>query len=524
MTRRGLLAFPALAAARTARAQFGPPPAPTFEKIEARLREWARRHRGRMRLETIGKSVEGRPLFRAWITDRNTPDRDKERVLMTALHSGQEHSGTTSTLTVMQWLLEGGKEADAVLRRQSFACMPVVNPDRYVQPNSMDGLMNMLKRDPYTGWTLEGPADPARCPEAVAVHQTIDEFQAEVHTDLHGNSLPFPGVYQLESSGRAYSNLSLRPYHHEIMRQMDAASLADGYPADQAEEDAERIFGGVELGMGPEKVWSGIRSGATGVVQPGVVRVYAALYGYYRYHTMPLAHECAWERSALLRHKRLFAIGNEVWPGEFYPGYPVRVVTKLVNDALVVAWGGNAEERRRSRIELWNKQRQILHGSNRPSAVGRLIYACATSPAAAEQWLKERSLPAFAAKMKAHPKMHGDRIARLCEGFPTHEGQWGPSANMSMAGGGAKETEWKPVEHGLALRLRIPFPKAKQNDLWMNGELVRKGERDGSVSWVARGFTYVQVNIPPERCRREDFFVITVEYDPGETRTTGLNW
>lgn len=522
MTRRGLLG--SLVPVARAAAQFGPPPAPPFEKIEAKLRDWARLHPAKMRLETIGKSVEGRPLFRAWITDPKTPDRDKERVLMTALHSGQEHSGATSTLTVMQWLLEGGKEADAILRRQSFACMPVVNPDRYVQPNSMDGLMNMLKRDPYTGWTLQGPADPARCPEAVAVHQTIDEFQAEIHTDLHGNSLPFPGVYQVESSGRAYSNLSLRPYHHEIMRQMDAASLAEGYPADQAEEDAERIFGGVELGMGPEKVWSGIRSGATGGVTAGVVRVYAALYGYYRYHTMPLAHECGWERSALLRHKRLFQIGNEVWPGEHSAGYPVRVITKLVFDALVTAWGTNAEERRRSRVELWNKQRQILHGSNRPSAVGRMVYACATSPAAAERWVKERSLPAFAATMRTHPRMHADRIARLLDGFPTHEGQWGPSANMSMAGGGAKDSDSTPIEHGLALRLRIPFPKAKGLELWMNGEPLRKGEQDGVVTWVARGFTYAQVNIPPERSRKEDFFVITAEYDPGEVRTTGLKW
>jgi hypothetical protein len=41
---------------------------------------------------------------------------------------------------------------------------------------------------------------------------------------------------------------------------------------------------------------------------------------------------------------------------------------------------------------------------------------------------------------------------------------------------------------------------------------------------VARGFTYFQINIPPERSRREDFFVVTLEYDPGETRTTGQPW
>jgi hypothetical protein len=523
MKRRTLLRAPLAALAVPAAAQWGPPPAPSFEAIHHRLRQWAQSHAKKMRLEEIGKSVEGRPLLRAWITDRAAPDRNKERVFMSALHAGQEQSGATGLLTVMQWLLESPLAAP-ILRRQTIVCMPVVNPDRYVHPNSMDGLMNMRRRDPYTGWTVDGPADAANCPEAVAVQRTIDELQAEVHTDLHGNSMPFPGVYQVESSGRAYSNLSLRPYHHEIIRQMDAAAQAEGYPSDQAEEDAERIFGGSELGMPAEKVWSGIRSSAGGGESAAKPRVYAAIYGYNRYHTLLLASEAGWERSALLRQKRLLEIGNEVWPGEYYPGYPVRVITKTVNDALIVAYGTDAEERRRSRVELWNRQRQIVHGTNRPSAVGRLVYACATSPAAVEKWLKDRTLTGFAAHMRQHPAMHHDRIARLLTGFPDFEGQWGPTSNMSMAGTGVKPQEWKPIQHGLAVRLRLPFPKARSLEVWMNGERLAKSERSGMATWAARGFTYVQANISPERSRKEDFFVITCEYDPGEKRSTGLPW
>jgi hypothetical protein len=523
MKRRTLLHVPLAALARPALAQWGPPPAPRFEAIEARLRLWAQQYPTRIRVEEIGKSLEGRPLLRASITDTAAPERNKERVLMTALHAGQEHSGATGVLTVMDWLLTNPLAAP-ILRRQTIVCLPVVNPDRYVQPNSMDGLMNMRRRDPYTGWTVDGPVDPANCPEAVAVQRTIDELQAEVHTDLHGNSMPFPGVYQIESSGRAYSNLSLRPYHHEIMRQMDAAAAAEGYPSDQAEEDAERIFGGSELGMPAEKVWSGIRSSAGAGEAASKPRVYAAIYGYNRYHSLLLAQEAGWERSALLRQKRLLEIGNEVWPGEHYPGYPVRVIAKTVFDALIVAYGTDAEERRRSRVELWNRQRQIVHGSNRPSAVGRLVYACATSPEAVEKWLKDRSLKGFAARLHDHPRMHHDRIARLLEGFPDFEGQWGPTSNMSMTGAGVKPAEWKPIEHGLVLRLRLPFPKARSLEVWMNGERLTRSERSGMATWVARAFTYVEVRIPPERSRREDFFVVTCEYDPGEKRTTGLPW
>ena len=162
---------------------------------------------------------------------------------------------------------------------------------------------------------------------------------------------------------------------------MDEAALEEGYPSDQLESDAERIFGGADLGINSEKLWNGYRTSATGKTQAGGSRIYAALYEYNRYHTMVLASESAWERSALLRHRRLLQVGNEIFPGEYYPGYPVRVIMRNTLP-MITAYGQTAKERRESRVELWNKQRQIAHGFNNPYMVGRLIYVCSTSPAA----------------------------------------------------------------------------------------------------------------------------------------------
>ena len=53
---------------------------------------------------------------------------------------------------------------------------------------------------------------------------------------------------------------------------------------------------------------------------------------------------------------------------------------------------------------------------------------------------------------------------------------------------------------------------------------VPPSETDGYTKWVARGFTYLQVNVPPERSKREDLFVLTCRYDPGENRMIGLGW
>ncbi len=300
---------------------FGPPAGPAFEKIEARLLEWQKQYPNLFKLSVAGKSVQGRSVYAARLTDPQAADDDKEHMLLTALHSGQERGGATGVLYLMQWLLSGDPAAREILRKQIVLAMPVMNPDSYVHWATTHGLANSLLEDPYTGWSIDGPLHPDRCPEAVSVQKVMDEFRAEVHSDIHGNSLPFPGVYAIEESGSAYSNVSLRCYHAEISQLMNEAALAEGYPSDLLESDAERIFGGAELDIPSEKLWGGFRtSGTTNTARSGTQRVYAALYGYNRYHTMTLANESAWDHSAFVRHRKLLEIGNQVWPGEYYPG------------------------------------------------------------------------------------------------------------------------------------------------------------------------------------------------------------
>ena len=167
-----------------------------------------------------------------------------------------------------------------------------------------------------TGSESTGPLYPEQMPEALAAKSLMDEFQAELHADYHGTGMQFRGYIMAENSGAAYSNISLRSYKHEITRQMDQAALAEGYPSDQLEQDAERIFWGPELQELGSKLWKG---------RP---LYYAATYGYERFHTLAFANENAWERSSFLRHRRLLEIGQEIWPGEYYPGYPTRVILK----------------------------------------------------------------------------------------------------------------------------------------------------------------------------------------------------
>ena len=416
----------------------------------------------------------------------------------------------------MRWLLSEDPLAQEILRRQVVVCMPVVNPDGYVLGNSY----NTEGLNPCDHWTLDGPVDPDKCPEAAAVQRMLDEYQPEVHSDYHGLDMSFPGYIMQENSGGSYGNVSLRPYHYRITQLMDEAALEEGYPSDLQEQDAERQLWGPGLDAISHKLWTG-RS-----------RIFGGTYAYNRYHSLNLHSEVAWERSGFLRHRRLLQIGHEVWPGEYYPGYPTRVISQSAFHK-VTAYGRTAVARRRSRVELWEKQRGILHGPINPQMEGVLFYVCATSPAAVERWLSDRSLKAFAVVIKDCPECNAQPILRLMEQHPEGAGQWGPEPYMLLNGGGpegaarASKPACSPIEHGLSLRLRIPYPRARLKDLLMNGHDVARSETDGYVTWVDRGFTYVPINIPPEKSRKQEslafpsLFIVTSEYDPGEKRTQG---
>jgi hypothetical protein len=380
-------------------------------------------------------------------------------------------------------------------------CLPIPDPDRYVE-----GKFPTV----YSAWTTDGPRDPQHSPEGVVVQKMMDQYQPEVHADIHGTNLAFDRYIMFESSGTAYSNLALRPYHRDVIRQMDEAALAEGFPCDTAESDAERCFGGKNLEPIGSKFW------------PGQPNVYAGIYCYYHYHTLVSASEVAWERSGLVRHRRLLEIGNETWPGEFYRGYPTRVILANTHE-MVTAYGQTASMRRQSRVELWNKLPQITLGLLDPVVEGKAVAICATSKAAAKNWLSAPSLKTVVSGLRNHPGMNVEPMARFLEGWPGSQNN--PEAMLALQNGGAaKPGEEKPIEHGISLRLRLGYGKAKIQDLRLNGNPLAQSETDGFVTWKARGCTFIQVNVPPNRLRTDDLFLVTCQYDPCEKRSHWDSW
>lgn len=477
----------------------GPAIWPPYGKIAAVLRHWDEQAHPNYTLEALGESVEGRTVYAVTMTDPEVPIADKEHALVTALHAGIERGAATTVMSIIEWFLSGDPLAAEILRNQVVVFLPLPDPDRYEK-----GEFTPI----YGSWNEDGPLNPDKVPEAVYVQQVFERFQPDVHADIHGVSLDFEKYIMFECSATSYSNPALRPFHREIIRQMDAAALDAGFPSDTGEADAERIFGGPGLANIERRTWSG---------RP---RYYAATYLYHHFHTLIGATEVAWERSGLVRHQRLMEIGNERWPGYYHKGYPNRVIMGNTH-AQLVAYGPTAAARRASRIALWNGMDGFTFGTLDPAMEGQASAFLATS-AEAEHYLEDKTLDEVLARLEKHPRMNHAAVRAFFQGWPA--GQNGPTPQLHVTRRVAESTRPDALKQGASIKLRLPYPKATITELKLNGEPITESETDGFVSWVARGCRYIQVNLPPERLAAEDLFVVTCAYAPGEEREHWDTW
>ena len=150
------------------------------------------------------------------------------------------------------------------------------------------------------------------------------------------------------------------------------------------------------------------------------------------------------------------------------------------------------------------------------------MYLCCTNPKSAKIWLNDSTLKGLSVKLSNHPRINEIPIQRFVEGWP--KGQNGPEAFVTIPKPKKSAKTATPVNHGLSLRLRIFYDKAHITELLLNGHPVNPSETDGYTTWIARGYLYIQINIPPEKAKDEDLFIVTCRYDPGVIRTHWQGW
>ncbi len=487
----------------------------TRKEYEATLEYWAEQNPKTLGVERVGVSAEGMGIHLLKITDATVADNDKQICLITSLHGGPERTGTTTILHLTEWLLGDSPHAAETRRRQIVLLMPINNPNAFFVS---DRFGNANGIDPYTGggpqnWDFKTMTYKAldKSPEVKAFLAVVDRYQPEMHADIHGIGLQeypleklgdrsrYQGQTMFEVTGSAYSNYALRPWDWRVTEAIVAAGVKAGYPSDRFEADAQRAYWGPAMQPIANQLWRG---------RPNF---YTAQYGYARYHTMLSAFEVGWEESGVARLKGLLDIGNKSWQDQPVTGYPVNRVKSLIGH-YVTAWGRTAAERRQSRIELWQRQSEFSQGVLYPQTDGRDTYIVATTKEAAE--LIDSDPDRFIANIGGVQGMQAAAVGSFVNSGPEIKLYAEQSATARAAAD-------PPIEHGIGLRLRIPYRKPELLDVRLNGRLLRKSPTDGYQSWFANGFTQLQINVPPKKARTTTLFAVTCAYAPDVKRSYG---
>ncbi|HEY6907325.1 MAG TPA: M14 family metallopeptidase, partial [Ignavibacteriaceae bacterium] len=90
--------------------------------------------------QSIGNSVEGRPIYMVKISDNPDVNEDEPEVLFTALHHAREPEGMMQLIYFMYYLLENYNSDPSVkylVDHREIYCIPVVNPDGYEYNHQM---------------------------------------------------------------------------------------------------------------------------------------------------------------------------------------------------------------------------------------------------------------------------------------------------------------------------------------------------------------------------------------------------
>lgn len=306
---------------------------PTSEEVAAHLRDLRRRHPDLVKVSRLGETREGRPLHAVTITDPEAPAREKQHVLITAGHHGNEESGRLVALAAMDWLVTGA--AAAVRRRQKIVILPNMCPDLAER----DQRLPVRGRPPMRD---HGPGGP-RTPEGKAFQRVARALQPEVYVDMHARG--FSGCsYDMVLWSEPRSYLEDDYLLHRIAAEMGEAGERAGIPH-----------------VVHPLSWPGFMSESPDVSS-------ANAFCYREFKSLSLLTETAESneyshparlraRSGLARLKALLAWGNRRFPKLPYPGYPCYLMGMFQGG--LVAVGRTAAERRRSRVELWRRRRHL---------------------------------------------------------------------------------------------------------------------------------------------------------------------
>jgi len=174
----------------------------TFQHHLDRITEWGKNEN--VKVDTIGYSVEGRPLQLLDVTDSNSKDRPKKRVWIHGRIHPSETPGSYLLDGLVSKLLDDSPESVQLRKDAEFFILPFANPD---------GVANALSRSNAEGINLEinyNRPDDSTAVEVKAIKSTLERLTAQQpfdialnnHSQLSGEATFW--VHTAESTSQAF--------------------------------------------------------------------------------------------------------------------------------------------------------------------------------------------------------------------------------------------------------------------------------------------------------------------------------
>jgi hypothetical protein len=162
----------------------------TLGRLEALLHSM--RTQPGVTIETMGESVEGRPLYLVNVGEPDRPDQNRPVVWVVARQHAFEAGGTWAVEGLLRFLTGSDPAAASVRNRLTFRLCPMLNPDGVTKGGTR---FNARGVDLNRHWSEEDPLskDSVTAPEIVLVKQAIRRWRASHRLDLwiniHNNDM-----------------------------------------------------------------------------------------------------------------------------------------------------------------------------------------------------------------------------------------------------------------------------------------------------------------------------------------------
>ena len=216
----------------------------------------------------------------------------------------------------------------------------------------------------------------------------------------------------------------------------------------------------------------------------------------------------------MVRTKRALQIGHERARCERYEGYPVNQVA-IHTLLAVAAYGKNASERRKSRVELWQKLPHLYYGTAAPTPARDTLMGYVSTCGAQKNPLTNRRVTKVITGLEGNPQFDAAGLRAAADLFP-YGAFGGPRPERKVEEGALADG---PIEHGIVLRLLVPYGDATITEVRLDGHALAESETDGYHLTRGPGVT-VEIAIPPGRMK--DFHIVSCNYDTPTQRRSGF--